>query len=323
MTDKRSTGLRCALAGLVAAPLALVAVVAGPAGPASARSCEDLNVVVAQSTADRTEALVTLPAALTGRPVPADALALSQGGLDVPVLSLGPGSGADTDVVVVLDTAARSAPVAAAARAATTALLGGLPAGAGAGLVTTGGSATVAHALDTPASAAVPAVEAARPSGQGALLDAILMAVGELPTNPRRQQHVVVVAAGPDESSAADWEAAQSLVARRGVALDVLDLASVPSLPDAGAQCPGQVPAADAAATGATLATQIADRRRLVLPFLDERPSVVATLSYAGTSASTTLVRREDAAVADQPVRGSDDAGQLGVGTWCSPSWSA
>ena len=177
MTDKRSTGLRCALAGLVAAPLALVAVVAGPVGPASARSCGDLTVVVTETTADRTEALVTLPAALTGRPVPASALALTQGGLDVPVLAIGPGAAADTDVVVVLDTAARSARVAGAARSAATALLRALPAAVSAGLVTTGGSAAVAHSLETPAGAAVPAAEATRAAGARALFDAIRLAV--------------------------------------------------------------------------------------------------------------------------------------------------
>ncbi len=315
MTDKRSTGLRAALAALVAAPLALVAVVAGPAGPATALSCARLTAVVTATTDDRTEALVTLPAALMGRSVPASGVAVRQGGLDVPVLSFGPGSAADTDVLVVLDTAARSAPVAAAARAAATALLGTLPAATSAGLVTTGGSAAVAHTLGTPGRAAVPAAEATRPAGPGALVDAILLAVQELPSDPKRQQHVVVVAAGPDEASTADWESARSLIARRGVAFDVLDLASVPSLPTAGGQCPGQLPADDAAAAGRNLAVQIADRRRLVLPFLDARPNVVVTVSDAGMSSSTTLARRDSASGPNRPIRGSDDEGQLGVGT--------
>ncbi len=106
MTDKRSAGLRFALAAVLAVTLAELVV---PAAPASARVCDALTAVVTATPSDRTEVLVSLPEALTRRAVPASALTVTEDGLEVPVLEFAPGSAAAIDVVVILDNSARSA----------------------------------------------------------------------------------------------------------------------------------------------------------------------------------------------------------------------
>jgi hypothetical protein len=99
------------------------------------------------------------------------------------------------------------------------------------------------------------------------------------------------------------------------VALDVLDLAPPPSLPEAGAQCLGAVSAETAGEAGAALATRIADRRLLVLPPIDATSPVQATLSYDGITGSTVLERRGAPTDSQRPVQRAEPSGQLGVGT--------
>ena len=139
MTDKRSAGLRFALAAVLAVTLAEKSLVV-PAAPASARVCDAWRVVVTATPSDRTEVLVSLPEALTRRAVPASALTVTEDGLDVPVLEFAPGSAAAIDVVVILDNSARSARVAASEREAASAPLIGLPATKSAAVVTTEGT---------------------------------------------------------------------------------------------------------------------------------------------------------------------------------------
>jgi hypothetical protein len=93
----RMVRLRVALAAMLAVPISP----APGAVPAWAHSGDGpAGTLVA--TTGRTEAMITLPAALAGRrPVPGE-LRSSHDGRDLPVLSYGPGPVAATDVVVVL-----------------------------------------------------------------------------------------------------------------------------------------------------------------------------------------------------------------------------
>ncbi len=128
----------------------------------------------------------------------------------------------------------------------------------------------VVHRLDEGPRAGLPVVTSVPAAGERSLTDAVLLAVRQLPTVAGRQQHVVIVAAGADESSSAEWAAAGSLAARRGVLVDVIDLSRTGALPAAEQQCPGPVAAEDATAAGTSIGERIADRRRLLLPEVDD-----------------------------------------------------
>ena len=306
-------GRRAGLAMAVATPL-LGLVTVGPwwTPAASARSCDDLTAV-ATAAADRTEVMVTLPAALTGQTLPATAVSVTQNGTDVPVLSLQPVVDSLTDVALVVDTSAQAAPLAVPIRAAASSLLTGLPADATRAVVTTGVAAAVVQE-PTAASGTAAALVAELPNrGSSAIVDAVLAAVRLLPADPSRQQHLVVVAAGRDQTSAADWGAASALLERRRVVLDVIDLATdAPSLPAAGVQCPGAIAPETAAAAGAALAGQIADGRLMVLPPLSGTAPATVTVSRAGITAGTVLQRRAAAPVPEpisEPAQRRDPAG--------------
>ena len=159
-------------------------------------------------------------------------------------------------------------------------------------------------------------VTAVPAAGERSLRDAVQLAVAELPTAQDRQQHVVVVAAGADESSSAGWAAVRAQADRRGVLIDVIDLSTTRSLPAAGQQCPGLVAAEDAAAAGRSAAERIVDRRRLLLPEVDDSAPITMTVAVDGLDASAVVGRRTDI-TGSQPPPSEPDGGSdpVGVGT--------
>jgi hypothetical protein len=309
-------GRRAGLAVAVATPLLGLLMVAPWSAPAaSARSCDDLTAV-ATAAADRTEVLVTLPAALTGQTVPATAVSVTQNGVDVPVRSLQPVVDSLADVALVVDTSAQAAPLAEPVRAAASALLTGLPADTSRAVVTTGVPVAVVQEPTAANGTAATQVADLPNRGSSAIVDAVLAAVRLLPADPSRQQHLVVVAAGQDQSSAADWGVASALLERRRVVMDVIDLATdAPSLPAAGVQCPGAIAPETAAAAGAALAGQIADGRRMVLAPLSGTAPATVTVSLAGVTAGTVLQRRAAAPAPKPNTEPAQRTDQVGAGT--------
>ncbi|MEO7980197.1 MAG: VWA domain-containing protein, partial [Sporichthyaceae bacterium] len=292
-------------------PAALTASVLLPvlaAVPAAARSCSELTAT-ATSTGGRTQVLLSLPAGLTGARLRAGEVMFAQDGLDLPVLSVAPVPSTETDLVLVLDSSAAAAPVVDRVRAAARALLRALSPGTSVAVLTTGGPPTVVHELARGPRAALPGVTDLTPAGPHALVDAVLAGVRLLPTDPRRQQQLVVVSGSADDGSAASWPAARQLLVRRGVALDVVDLGPAPSLPGAGAQCPGAVPAAAAAGAAQALAAQVEDRRLALLPAVTGASPVQVSVTHGGTVVSTTLATRNDlpaAAPTQRPTSAGD-----------------
>ncbi|MBA2768174.1 MAG: VWA domain-containing protein, partial [Sporichthyaceae bacterium] len=277
--------------------------VSSAAGPASARSCDELTGLVTV-TSGRTEVVLALPRQLEGRPLRPAAVTVTQGGDDVPVRAVERSSPALMDVVVVLDASARLGPVEEEGKRAARTLLSALPPAVSAAVVATGRSPVVVRALRPGPRDAVAALAGLTPGGRAALNDAMILAVQQFPADPVRQQHVVVLAAGPDAASGQGWDSVQSLLQRRGVSLDVIDLTSARSVPDAGPQCPvrresgGGVAgsAASAEEAAAKVAASILDRRRVILPELDPAPPLLVTVEIGGVSRSTTLARRGDPA---------------------------
>ena len=217
-------------------------------------------------------------------------------------------------VVVVVDSSSASAPAADGVRAATAALLQGLAAPTRVAVLSTGDAPTVVQPLVRGPRAALPALAGLAPRGANDLVDTLLAGIRLLPAVPGRQQQVVVVAAGADSGSVSSWGAARELLVRRGVALDVVDLGGSPSLPRAGAQCPGAVEAAGAAGAARTLAQQLQDRRLVVVPTLTGTSPVQVSVTHAGAAASTTLTTRADAAAGSAP-EASEHRGGAGAGT--------
>ena len=259
------TWVRRGRAPAAAVLLAALAVPMGAVAPAVARDCTDL-AAAATTTGGRTQVLLSLPSALTGVALAATDVSLVQDGLDLPVLSVADVPATATDVVVVVDSSSASAPAADGVRAATAALLQGLAAPTRVAVLSTGDAPTVVQPLVRGPRAALPALADLAPHGANDLVDTLLAGIRLLPAVPGRQQQVVVVAAGADSGSASSWGAARELLVRRGVALDVVDLGASPSLPRAGAQCPGTVEAAGAAGAARTLAQQLQDRRLVLVP---------------------------------------------------------
>jgi hypothetical protein len=303
-------GRTAAVAGLVSA----LAVSWASASPATARDCGALGAS-ATTTGGRTQVLLSLPSAMTGAPLRTPDISLQQDGLDLPVLSVAVVPAGAADVVVVVDSSAAAGPAADRVRAATTALLQGLPAQTRVAVLGTGGSPAVVQDLVRGPRAAVPAVARLEPAGPNALVDTLLAGLRLLPADPGRQQQLVLVGAGADSGSAASWPAARQLLVHRGVAFDVVDLGSSASLPGAGAQCPGLVDGGDAAAAGLTLAKHLADRRLVVVPTVTGTSPVQVSVSHAGTTVSTTLATRADAPGPAREPRSASGEGAAGLGT--------
>ena len=275
------------------------------AGPVSARSCDDLTGLVTVASG-RTEVVLALPRQFEGRPLRPSAVTVTQGSRDVSALAVERSSPALIDVVVVLDTSVRVRRVEEESKRAAKSLLSALPQQVGSAVIATSPAPVMVQALTPRPRDAAAKIDELKPGGAGALNDAVILAVQQLPADPVRQQHVVVLAAGPDTQSTQDWASVRSLLDRRGVSLDVIDLTSSRSMPEAGTQCPMPTESAGGGAAevaAAKVAASILDRRRIVLPEVDPGAPLRVTVAFGGVSRSATLTRRGDSAVDSVAVR--------------------
>ena len=131
-----------------------------------------------------------------------------------------------------------------------------------------------------------------------------------------RQQHVVVVAAGADESSSAGWAARQLAGRSPRRALDVIDLSSYRSLPAAGQQCPGAVAAVDSRSRRQATAS---NGSRTGAGWCCRKSTTVRGSGDGGVrrpAAPPRLVgRRPDIRGSRRPSRRDDGFAPVGVGT--------
>ncbi len=277
---------RCLPALLVVASATLVA------APAEARSCDQVTGLIT-TTAPQAGAVLTLPSALTGAAIPTDAVKVSQAGNPVPVLSWRHGDRAFTDVMVVVDTSAAAAASIDVTRRVLTAFLTALPAATSVGVLSAGDSpGVVRERAPGPVDAAVVgATLVPAGAGPGVLRDAVKSALDDLPASAVRSQHVVLIGGGTDVSSTTTWDDLQVRLAARGVALDVIDAGAAPSLPEALPQCPSGPAAADPEGFGRSVATAIADSRRLTLGPIGAG-AVSVTVTVGEVTAAGQLLRR-------------------------------
>lgn len=305
--DKRRAGRWAALA-LVAVPVA-----SWPVAPAVAASCDELSGSL-RIGAQQSRIGLSLPVDQFGTAVVASDLTIRQGANKIPVLDIRPSSPESIDVAVVVDTSARPLAASRAGEEVAVALLKALPRAVDVAVVTSGGAPQVAHPLDEVPTAAITDLRRAVVGGENALADSAILAANELGMDSARQQHIVVVAGGPDAVSLTPWSTVQRILLRRGIAVEVVDVSPDGSaLPAAGAQCPGPVAAGAETAAGESVAARILDRRQVVLPRVDPARPLVVTLHSGASTATTVLAGRDEQSTL--PTKQSGPSGGAGIGT--------
>lgn len=243
----------------------LVAMLPVLSGSARATACNDLALTDAPASG-RSELLVTPPVALADRQVPATALTVRQGGQPLGVASFRRIPARQTDVVIVLDTAAAMPSRAVrAARNAAVSLIASLPERSRVAVVSASGRAEILSGLSSDKEAADRAVRTSPRNPRHALMDGLSLMPDVLTGRSDRSAHVVLIAGGLDDGSQVGLQDVQPALVEHAAALHVLDVGRGSALPSLGEQCPENVVPGQGGQAGRQLASLIASRHRLVV----------------------------------------------------------
>ena len=211
-----------------------LAVLAVPAVAGAQEAEGDLAVTdVDVSGFPEVTARVGVPAALGSEAVPPSAFTVTESGTTRP-LEVTPLPAEELAVILVIDTSGSMAgPPLQAAKAAARTFLSEMPAPARIGVVGFGASPVVASPFTADREALALAVDALTARGETALYDALSMAIDQFPPDQAARRAIVVLSDGGDTASAASLDDAVARVTGAGVRLEVAELASPESDPDA------------------------------------------------------------------------------------------
>ena len=224
-----------------------------------------LPITVDLSDHPMVEAVVGMPAELTGESLPSSAFSVEEAG-DRRRHQVRQIAGSDLEVLLVVDTSGSmsGAPL-AGAKAAAHAFLDRLPAAALVGVVGFGPEAGVAAPFTPDRGALHAAVDGLQAGGETALFDALVTAAAQFDPATKAQRTVVVLSDGADTVSASSREVAEEALVSKQVTLHGVELLSSEHAPqnlvDLTAATGGQL----ASATDAATLTGIYDRLAAVL----------------------------------------------------------